>query len=65
MEERPKLMTPEEVAEELRVSPQTVRNWALTGLLPALRFGAPNMRRFRIRREDLEAFIHEQEVPPK
>jgi excisionase family DNA binding protein len=40
-----KLLTPVEVAELLRVTPKTVRRWALRGRLPAVRMG-PNTVRF-------------------
>jgi excisionase family DNA binding protein len=47
-------MTVFEVAELLRVNPQTVRNWIDKGSLPAARVG----RRVRIRRSDLDRILH-------
>ena len=48
------LLTVEEVAELLRVNPQTVRNWIDSGQLPSLRVGA---RRVRVQRGALESFV--------
>ena len=46
----PRFLTPEEVADLLRVSRRTVYNWLRSGQLPALRIG----KVWRIRREDIE-----------
>ena len=46
----PRFLTPEEVADLLRVSRRTVYNWLRAGELPALRIG----KTWRIRREDIE-----------
>jgi excisionase family DNA binding protein len=46
-------LTVAEVATELKVNEQTVRNWIDRGELPAVRVGS---RRVRVRRPDLEAF---------
>jgi excisionase family DNA binding protein len=43
-------LTVDEVAERLRVNPQTVRNWIRAGKCPAVKVG----RRVRIRRSALE-----------
>jgi excisionase family DNA binding protein len=48
-------LTVNEVAEALRLNPQTVRNWIDQGSLPALRVG----RRVRIRRSDFERLLQE------
>jgi excisionase family DNA binding protein len=48
------------VAQLLRLSPQTVRNWIDQGSLPAIRVGA---RRVRIRRGDLDAFLMQASGP--
>ncbi len=45
-------VTSEQVAQALKVTPQTIRNWIRKGVLPAERYGHV----FRIRREDFEAF---------
>ena len=47
-------VTVSEVAELLRLNPQTVRNWIDRGILPAVRVGS---RRVRIRQSDLDAFL--------
>jgi len=46
----PRLLTPEEVADLLRVSRRTVYNWFRSGQLPAMRIG----KVWRIRREDID-----------
>ena len=46
-------LTTAEVAEILKLHPQTIRNWILRGDLPALRVG----RSHRIARSDFERFI--------
>ena len=48
-----KLLTPEQVAERLQVTERTVYGWLRRGRLPALKLG----RLWRIRPEDLEAFL--------
>jgi excisionase family DNA binding protein len=45
-------ITSEQVAQALKVTPQTIRNWIRKGALPAEKYGHV----FRIRREDFEAF---------
>jgi excisionase family DNA binding protein len=47
-------LTVDDVAELLRMNPQTIRNWIDRNELPAVRVGS---RRVRVRREDLDAFI--------
>ncbi len=47
-------LTVAEVAEILRVNPQTIRNWIDAGALPAVRVG---QRRVRIRGEDLQTLL--------
>ena len=47
-------LTVMEIAELLRINPQTVRNWIDRGALPAVRVGA---RRVRVRRVDLDDFL--------
>jgi len=48
-------LTVDEVAETLRVNPQTVRNWISDGTLPAVRVG----RRIRITRRDLDRVMEQ------
>jgi excisionase family DNA binding protein len=52
MEDR--FLTVDEVATQLKVVPQTVRNWIDRGELRHVRIGA---RRIRVRESDLEDFI--------
>ena len=45
-------LTSEQIAQALRVTPQTIRNWIKRGDLPAERYGHV----FRVRKKDFEAF---------
>jgi excisionase family DNA binding protein len=47
------ILTVPQVAEELRVTAQTIRNWIDSGALPAAKIG----RAFRIRREHVDALL--------
>ena len=47
------LLTVAQVAEQLQVTAQTIRNWIDAGVLPAARIG----RGFRIRREDVDELL--------
>jgi len=53
-------LTVAEVAELLKLNPQTVRNWIDAGKLPAIHAG----RRVRIMRSDLERFLEEGRIQP-
>jgi excisionase family DNA binding protein len=46
-------LTVPQVAAELQVTPQTIRNWIDQGTLPAVRIG----RAFRVKRSDLDALL--------
>jgi excisionase family DNA binding protein len=48
-----RLLTVPQVADELRMTPQTIRNWIEAGVLPAVRIG----RAYRLRRGDVDAMI--------
>ena len=48
-------MTVAEIAEQLKLNPQTVRNWIDRQLLPAVRVGP---RRVRVRQSDLDEFLN-------
>jgi excisionase family DNA binding protein len=45
----------EEAAAYLRVHPETLRNWARKGMIPAAKLG--NRGGFRFKREDLDRFV--------
>ena len=47
-------MTVAEIAELLKLNPQTIRNWIDQGSLPAVRVGP---RRVRVRQADLDEFL--------
>ncbi len=49
-------MTVAEVAQQLKLTEQTVRNWIDQGSLPAVRLGS---RRVRIWRDDFERLIQD------
>ncbi len=53
-----KLLTPDDVAEALNVSAMTVRSWLRSGEMKGIKL-AGNI--WRIRPEDLEAFVAEAE----
>lgn len=50
-----KLLTPEEAAERLNVSPLTIRKWLRSGRLRGVKVSVL----WRIREQDLEKFIKE------
>lgn len=56
-----KLLTPEEVAERLVLSPNTIRTWLRTGKIKGIKAG----RLWRIKESDLQEFltpaVHEDE----
>lgn len=52
------VLTIAEIAEQLRVSTRTVRNWVETGKLKAFKFGL----QYRINKKDFEDFIKESAV---
>lgn len=54
----PPLLTPAEVAEQLRVSTMTVRRLIAAGDLPAYRFG----RQVRIEPSDLDTYLARRRV---
>ena len=47
------LLTVEELAGKLKVSPRTLRFWSMTGQIPSVRLG----RLWRFRQSDLVAFL--------
>jgi len=51
-----KLLTPEQIAERLQVTVQTIYSWMRSGYLPSVKMG----RLWRARPEDLEEFIKQQ-----
>ena len=54
------IMTTSEVADFLRVHPNTVRHWTNKGLLPSFRLGTRRDRRFR--REDVDDFLKQNNL---
>ncbi|MBO8140902.1 MAG: helix-turn-helix domain-containing protein [Firmicutes bacterium] len=52
-----RLLTLEEVAERLVVAPKTIRDWLREGKLRGLKVG----KLWRVREQDLEAFLAEAE----
>ena len=60
------LLTAEQVAQILKVKPDTVRSWIQAGSLRASRPGNGTRpgRKYRVRRSDLDAFVAESERRP-
>src|SRR6185295_3723470 len=60
------LLTVEQVAQLLKVIPDTVRTWIQAGALTASRpgNGARPGRKYRVRRVDLNAFVAASQRPP-
>lgn len=54
-----KLLTPEEVAEILTVSPATVRGWLRSGALRGIKI----QKLWRIREQDFRAFLDDHLEP--
>ncbi len=53
MAEPGELLTVAEIAAELKMNQQTIRNWIDSGFLPAIRIG----RRVRVKRSDFDALL--------
>ena len=51
-------LTPEEIAEKLRIHPDTVRRWIRTGALKGVKVGP---RQWRVTRESIEAFLNDND----
>lgn len=51
-------LTIKEVAETIKVSERTIRNWIDAGTLKASRFGL----QYRIKKSDFEAFTNQSEI---
>ena len=58
MEFRERLMTPEEVAERLAITPKTVRRFLREGRLKAMKVG----RLWRVRESDLLAYMKGERI---
>jgi putative molybdopterin biosynthesis protein len=58
--ENPNYLTPQEVAEALRLTPRTVHNLIERGELVAYRFG----RQYRIPREAFEEYVRRSRLQP-
>ena len=56
-----KWLTPEDVAGELGIGKMTVYRLLDAGTIPGYRFG----RLYRVRPQDLEAYIRDSQVPAK
>jgi excisionase family DNA binding protein len=51
------ILTVEEIAEELRLTPQTIRNWIKSGALPAVQV----KHVYRVKREDIDNMLSQQQ----
>ena len=56
MSEQDEWLSVDEIAKNLKMDVETVRNWIRRKQLKAYRFG----RDYRIRREDFDAFVRER-----
>ena len=54
--ENGRLLTPEEAAERLRVSPETIKKWCRSGRIRAVKVSVL----WRLREEAVEAFIKDR-----
>lgn len=52
-------LTIEEIATRLKLKPKTVREWLRLGRLPGIKAG----RLWRVREEDLQAFLQRHQGP--
>ena len=57
-EKRPQLMTAQEIAAFLRISPKTVYNWVSLGIIPCIRF---NRRLVRFERKRVVEWLAQYE----
>ena len=58
-------LTPPEIASILRVKPDKVLDWIRQGKLKAVNVGnGPRRPRYRVSKENLDAFLKLREVPP-
>ena len=57
-------LTPPEIAKLLRVSPEKALGWIRSGELKAVNVGNGFRPRFRVSRENLDAFLKAREVQP-
>ena len=62
MKQESSWLTTPEAAAYLRVHPETLRNWARKGAIPAAKLG--NRGGFRFRREDLDQFLASRQTRP-
>lgn len=51
------LLTVDEVAEILKLTPYTIRQFLKAGTLPGVKIGA---RQWRVRKDDLDAYVNGQ-----
>lgn len=58
------LLTPAQVAERLNLKPDTVQRYIRTGRIPGVPVAGDKRKRFRVRLEDLEAYIQNGYNPP-
>lgn len=59
------LLTPAEVAEILKVQPRSVVAWLQKGKLTGIKLGQGSRAQWRVRKQDLEAFINESTSPKR
>jgi excisionase family DNA binding protein len=57
-------LTVDQVAKDLQLSPNTIRNWIKSGKLPAFKLTPGITAPLRIRRDDLDALVEAGRVRP-
>ena len=61
-----KYLSTEQIAEQLSVSSETVRNWLASGeLAPFIRIGGPNRPRYRVSENVVKRFIRSRQLKAK
>jgi excisionase family DNA binding protein len=56
------LLTPDEVAELLKVKRTTIMNWLRDGKLPGIKLGDGKAAEWRVERSDLEAYLQSRKT---
>ena len=65
MNDKPRTwLTPPEIAKELRCRTSKPLRWIEDGELPAVNVSSGTRPRYRVRREDLDAFLQRRAVVP-
>ncbi|WP_032390926.1 helix-turn-helix domain-containing protein [Rhodococcoides fascians] len=58
-------LTVDQVADDLQLSPNTIRNWVRSGKLPAYKLGTGVTAPLRIRQSDVDTLLDAGKVAPR